>query len=308
MTVNDGASPLAEAAACVEELTAAAFALAAVAAALRADDPAALTDEHGVVLAELGMVVPRDTGGWNFAPAITELGPTIRRNLAQRLTVTLTRAAAAAEGRFSWAEQDLDVKVELGRMSGIAGGMFVTVLAPYLGELADRLTAPEAAALDVGTGVGEIAVAMAEAAPALHVVGIDVLDEVLDVARATVAGRGLADRVTLRHQDVATLSDVSAYDLVYLPAYFLPEESLSAALPRIHRALRPGGWLVVAAHEAPRRPLSRAVDAWRQVAAGCCTWDAAETTRRVQSAGFGRVQALMPNPLLPGVVVGTVER
>ena len=79
MTVDGGASPLAGAAARVEELTAAAFA-----AALRADDPAARTAEHGAVLAELGMVVPRSTGGWPRGPAVTVLGPTIRHTLAER--------------------------------------------------------------------------------------------------------------------------------------------------------------------------------------------------------------------------------
>ncbi|MGR7026175.1 SAM-dependent methyltransferase [Geodermatophilus sp. URMC 62] len=306
MAANDGAT-LTEAAARVDELTAAAFALAAVAAALR-EDETPLTDQHGAVLAELGLAAPRDSGGWTLAPALAELSPPIRRNVAQRLAVVLTRAAAAAEGRLTWAEQDLDVKTRLGQASGIAGGLFVTALAPRLGDLAERLAASGAAVLDVGTGVGAIAAAVAEAAPGVRVVGIDVLDDVLDVARATVTDRGLTDRVTFRHQDVATLSDFAAYDLVYLPAFFLPEDTLTTALPRIRQALRPGGWLVVAGHEPPREPLGRAVDTWRQAAAGCCTWDAAETGRRLASAGFAQVQALQGNPLFPGAVVGTVER
>ncbi len=246
-----------------------------------------------------GLAAPRDTGDWLPAPALAELSPPIRCNVAQRLAMALTRAAAAAEGRLTWAEQDLDVKMRLGQASGIAGGFFVTALAPRLGDLAERLATSDAAVLDVGTGVGEIAAAVAEAAPGVRVVGIDVLDDVLDVARAAVADRGLTDRVTFRHQDVATLSDVAAYDLVYLPAFFLPEDTLTTALPRIRRALRPGGWLVVVGHEPPREPLGRAVDTWRQTAAGCCTWDAGETGRRLVSAGFAQVQILQGNPFFP---------
>jgi hypothetical protein len=205
MAANVSATTLAEAAARVDELTAAAFALAAVAAALRQDDPAVLADKHGAVLAELGMAAPRDIDGWTLSPALAELSPPMRQNVSQRLAVALTRAAAAAEGRLTWAEQDLGVKTWLGQTSGIAGGFFVTALAPRLGDLADRLAAPDAAVLDVGAGVGEIAAAIAEAAPGVRVVGIDVLDDVLDVARATVADRGLTDRVTFRHQDVGHL-------------------------------------------------------------------------------------------------------
>jgi hypothetical protein len=50
------------------------------------------------------------------------------------------------------------------------------------------------------------------------------------------------------------------------------------------------------------------VETWRQAAAGCCTWDAAETARRLATAGFEQVQAHQGNPLFPGAVVGTVER
>ena len=96
-----------------------------------------------------------------------------------RLAATLRWAAAAAEGRVDWAEQDLGTKAALGRGSSLAGRVCVRVLAPRLGDLAERLATPGAVALDVGTGVGEFAVALALAAPSLRVVGIDVLDDVL---------------------------------------------------------------------------------------------------------------------------------
>ncbi|MGY1669155.1 SAM-dependent methyltransferase [Geodermatophilus sp. SYSU D00710] len=287
----------------VGELTDAAFALAAVTDALR-QDTADLTEEHGRVLAELGMAVRREPGGWELVPPLAELPDRVRRGLAQRLAVTLRRAAAAAEGRLSWAQQDLAVKVDLGRMSGPAGQTFVTLLAPRLGDLADRLAAPEAAVLDIGTGVGEIAVALAEAGPSLRVVGIDVLDDVLDVARRTVTERGLSERISLRHQDVATLDEVEAYDLVYLPTYFVPEDAVVAALPRIHSALRPGGWLAVAAYPDPGSPLRRAVWAWRQGGAGACPWDEPETARRLRAAEFAQVQTVAFHPMVPALVVG----
>ncbi len=190
-------------------------------------------------------------------------------------------------------------------MSGPAGQTFVTQLAPRLGDLADRLAAPGAAVLDIGTGVGEIAAALAEASPSLRVIGIDVLDDVLDVARCTVAERGLSERISLRHQDVATLDEVAAYDLVYLPTYFLPEDAVVAALPRIHAALRPGGWLVAAVPPEAAGPLGRAVWAWRQGGAGACPWDEAETARRLRAAAFAQVQTVAFHPMVPALVAGT---
>ncbi|MGY1616737.1 SAM-dependent methyltransferase [Geodermatophilus sp. SYSU D00691] len=288
----------------VGQLTDAAFALAAVADALRQDTPGLLSEEQGRVLAELGMAVRSAEGGWALVPHLAQLPDRIRRGLAQRLAVTLRRAAAAADGRLTWVEQDLALKVDLGRLSGPAATTFVTQLAPRLGDLADRLAAPGTAVLDVGTGVGEIAVAFAEAAPSLRVVGIDVLDDVLDVARRTVAERGLSARISLRHQDVAALSEVEAYDLVYLPAYFVPEHAVVTALPRIHTALRPGGWLVVAAHPAAESPLGRAVWAWRQAGGDACAWDASETVRRLRAAGLQQVHTVVFHPLVPALVVG----
>ncbi len=289
----------------IGELTDAAFALAAVADALHRDaSDRELTEEHGRVLAELGMAARSAAGGWAFVPPLADVPGRIRRALAQRVEVNLRRAGAAAAGRLAWAEQDLDLKVTLGHLSGPAGQAFVTQVAPRLGDLADRLTAPGAAALDVGTGVGEIAVALAQASPFLRVVGIDVLDDVLDVARRTVAEHGLADRISLRCQDVAALGDVDAYDLAYLPAYFVPEDAVTAALPRLLTALRPGGWLVVGAHPEAESPLGRAVWAWRQAGSGACAWDAPETIRRLQAAGFHQVRTVVLHPLVPALVVG----
>jgi 2-polyprenyl-3-methyl-5-hydroxy-6-metoxy-1,4-benzoquinol methylase len=158
------------------------------------------------------MAVRREPDGWELVPPLAELPDRIRRGLAQRLAVTLRRAASAAEGRLSWTEQDLVLKVEVGRMSGPAGRAFIAQLAPRLGDLADRLAGPDAAVLDIGIGVREIAVALAEASPSLRVAGIDVLDDVLDIVRRTVAERGLSERISLRHQDVATLDEVEAYE------------------------------------------------------------------------------------------------
>ena len=76
-------------------------------------------------------------------PAVASVAASGGGAYAARLAATLRWAAAAAEGRVDWAEQDLGTKAALGRGSSLAGRVCVRVLAPRLGDLAERL-APRA--------------------------------------------------------------------------------------------------------------------------------------------------------------------
>ncbi|HEX3729126.1 MAG TPA: peptide chain release factor N(5)-glutamine methyltransferase, partial [Opitutaceae bacterium] len=60
-----------------------------------------------------------------------------------------------------------------------------------------RLPTPPARVLDLGTGSGAIALALARAWPAAEVVAVDASEEALALARENAAATGLAERVTL---------------------------------------------------------------------------------------------------------------
>jgi hypothetical protein len=121
------------------------------------------------------------------------------------------------------------------------GRVLATKIPP---ELTGRLDAPGCSILDAGTGLAAIAVTLAWEFPRAHAGGIGALDRALDLARAELASAGeVAGRVSLRQLDTAGLA---SYDLVWLPALFLADAALSAALPRVINALVPGGWIVVA--------------------------------------------------------------
>ena len=64
--------------------------------------------------------------------------------------------------------------------------------------------------LDVGTGVGAMAPEAAELCPSLQVVGLDIWEPSLALARANVAASPHAARVEIRAQNVTQLDELAA--------------------------------------------------------------------------------------------------
>jgi release factor glutamine methyltransferase len=124
---------------------------------------------------------------------------------------------------------------------------------------------PDPAVLDVGTGSGAIALAVAQEHPGARVTGIDVSEDALALARENATRTGLD--VELRHHDLFDGLPEGPWDLVVSnPPYVEPEdiETLQPEVrdwePRIAlvapgateavaraatEALRPGGWIVL---------------------------------------------------------------
>jgi cyclopropane fatty-acyl-phospholipid synthase-like methyltransferase len=67
-----------------------------------------------------------------------------------------------------------------------------------LAGLAERLNAPSASFLDVGVGVGVIAIEMCRAYPALRVVGLEPAEAPRREALGRIAAAGLSDRIEIR--------------------------------------------------------------------------------------------------------------
>src|SRR5437868_7675399 len=122
--------------------------------------------------------------------------------------------------------------------------MFKANIVPTLGDLAARLDRPGARFLDVGVGVASLTIAMCRAWPSLQVVGLDVFDVPLALARENVARADLGDRVELRKLSVEELSEEGTFDLAWLPSVFIPATVLPSAVARVRASLRPGGFLI----------------------------------------------------------------
>ena len=78
---------------------------------------------------------------------------------------------------------------------------------PRIDGLAARLECPTASFLDVDVGVAALSITMARLWPALRVVGIDLWEPALALARQYVADADLGDRIELRQQAVEELAD-----------------------------------------------------------------------------------------------------
>ena len=121
--------------------------------------------------------------------------------------------------------------------------------------------------LDVGTGSGAIALAIADEHAGARVTAFDSSSDALAVARANVAATGLGARVRLVEHDLRSGFGTSAFDLVVSNPPYVRADEIESLEPEVRdweprgalvgdgaveavaraarEALRPGGWLVL---------------------------------------------------------------
>lgn len=280
----------------------AAWSLAALALAARDDDPPELTAAAREVLAATGLT---------SAPGkpLTGLDAAARGQVASQAAAGLHQASALVSGRsYHWGAQRDEARLAQGNMSAQAGVSMARFLLPMMDDLAGRLAAPGARMLDVGTGVGAAAIAFAQAFPQLQVLGIDILDRSLDLAREAVAAAGgVADRVAVRKQDVAEFADDDAatgFDVAWLPAPFIPPAAIDSGLPRITAALRPGGWLILGHGKLGGTPVEVAVTRLKTIAYGGTALDEAAACHLLRSAGLTSVRPVPTQAWAPAITIG----
>lgn len=260
------------------QLAASVDALAALAAHLRVESEGLAVDP--AVRASLAAVARSLLGDTASMPEAT------RRSLVGLARTFLLQATELIEHPDrppGWSDPDPTLLQSIGQLSmGIAGA--IDVAARARPSLAARLAADTTTVVDVGTGSGWLAIALARANPAVRVVGVDVFEPALQLARANVLAAGLGGRVELRHQDAATLAPDSA-DVVWVPMPFIPREAVGPVLAAAVRALRPGGWLLPGTFPCPGESLAERLMTLRTIRSGGHPWDAAELTQLMREAG-----------------------
>ena len=276
----------------------AAWSLAALALTARGDGPPELTATAGELLAAAGL-------GAGPGTPLPGLGTATPGQIASQAAAALHQASALAGGRgYEWSTQSDEALVAQGRVSAQRAVTVAGLLVPVMGDLAGRLAAPGARLLDVGTGTGELAVAFAQVFPQVQVLGIDILDRALGLARQAIAASDVGARVTVRKQDVVEFADDAGFDLAWLPAPFIAEPALHAGLPRVVATLRPGGWLIVGHGKFGGTPAEDALTRLKTLAYGGTPIDDAAACELLRRTGLTSVRTVPTPAGAPAITIG----
>ncbi len=124
--------------------------------------------------------------------------------------------------------------------------------------------------LDAGCGTGEAAWRMAELFPAAQILGVDVIDASLELARERY--RAIAPRLRFEHQSIYELAAADdSFDLTVCRHVIHSIPLADRALAELVRVTRPGGYLHIIAEDYGMLHFQRAQldprDFWHQVPA-----------------------------------------
>ena len=111
--------------------------------------------------------------------------------------------------------------------------------------------------MDIATGTGDLAIAMAKRIDDVRIMGVDLSEEMLRVAQGKVLKLGMAERISLTKGDAENLDMVASesVDAVTVAFGVRNFENLEHGLGELYRTLKPGGKLIVLEFSIPRNKL-----------------------------------------------------
>jgi SAM-dependent methyltransferase len=228
-------------------------------------------------------------------PASDRMSAALRANMLQAADLAERARGRNAVSLEGWRHEDPEILRTEGVISAAAVPLIAYDLAPSLDDLEERLESPGAAALDVGTGVAAVAIGLARQFPALRVVGLEPAAAPMAEARRNVVSAGLEDRIELRAQRVEELVDEAAYDFAFLPIVFLATETVRSGLAAVHRALRPGGWVMMGSLGVPGDDVGPALARLKATLWGSEALAPEQVGRLAEEVGYDEVR-FFPGP------------
>ena len=128
--------------------------------------------------------------------------------------------------------------------------------------------------LDIATGTGDFAILAAERLKPQRVVGADISEEMMEIARHKVNQQGLERVVSFRKEDCLQMSfEDNTFDAVTVAYGARNFESLEKGLKEILRVLRPGGHLLMLELAAPKSaPMKQLFWLYSHIVIPCVGW------------------------------------
>src|SRR5690554_2772613 len=106
--------------------------------------------------------------------------------------------------------------------------------------------------LDIATGTGDLAIQFAESTPAEKIVGLDLSDGMLSVARKKVAGKAISKKIDFVQGDSEALPfGDEFFDAITVSFGIRNFENLEKGLSEIYRVLKKGGIFVILETSVP---------------------------------------------------------
>lgn len=110
------------------------------------------------------------------------------------------------------------------------------------------------AILDIATGTGDLAIKFATATKASKIVGLDLSEGMLSVARKKVLGTALSDKIEFTQGDSEALPfEDNSFDAVTVSFGVRNFENLDKGLSEINRVLKPKGLFVILETSVPTK-------------------------------------------------------
>ena len=110
------------------------------------------------------------------------------------------------------------------------------------------------AILDLATGTGDLAIALAKRNPQAHIIGMDISEKMLDIGKAKVAQQMMENQIELGLGDAASLPfEGDSFDAVTVAFGVRNFENLDKSLSEIHRVLKQDGLIVILEFSMPER-------------------------------------------------------